>query len=140
MSFFVAIAPGIPRDLSFNYTGGQVIQLTWRRPRVLNGVVVGLRVKLEWWRNDTLQSHSDVVEERAVGRKARAKRATSRDGHEIVVEQAKPWRSVVVKNLMFFSMYRLSVSEGTGSERVLWGPYTNVTRAILTPEGGNMKY
>ena len=103
---------------------------------MLNGIVVGLRVKLEWWRNDTTESYTDVVEDRAVARATRFKRVTSGDGHEIVVEQVKPLRSVAVRNLMFYSIYRLSVSEGTGSQRVLWGPFTNVTRIIMTPEGG----
>lgn len=131
-------APGKPRDLTLNYTGRQVIQLMWRRPRVLNGIVVGLRVRLQWWRNDTSQSYTDIVEETAISRKSsRARRATSRDGHKIIVEKVEPFRSVVIKNLMFYSLYRISVSEGTGSERVLWGPYTNVTRPILTPEGAS---
>ena len=135
--YFILLAPGVPRELSFNYTGGQTIQLTWKPPRVLNGVVVGLRVKLEWWRNDTKQSYTAVVD-RPVPMGARLKRTASGEGHEIVVEQVKRWRIVIVRKLMFYSMYRLRVSEGTGSQKVLWGPYTNVTRTIMTPEGGNM--
>ena len=133
-------APSKPVNLQANTTGDYSVQLRWKKPRELNGIIVMFKVRMLWRFKNVKGDYKYTTRLIPAKVTARAgRRRFRRDMSDYRVLHLEPFREIELKRVQPFAIISIRVSEGTrdSNNAVMWSPLSN-NQTIETMEGGNV--
>ena len=133
-------APSEPVNLKANTTGAYSVQLRWKKPRELNGIIVLFKVRMFWRFKNVKGDYKYITHIIPAKVTARAgRRRFRRDTSDYRVLRLEPFREIELKRVQPFALISIRVSEGTrdSNNDVMWSPLSN-NQTIETMEGGKV--